>query len=226
MDGHRAASTIEIAASAPPAPGARLGVLLAMCLGVLIAQVDTSVVNLAMQPIGVAFDASVASLQWVLDAYNLVYAALLLSGGLLADLYGRRRAFVAGAAVMVVASLVCAFAPSIGVLIAARAGAGIGAALLLPSSLAIIRVVWPDRAARNRVLGIWASCNGLAFAIGPTLGGLLIHRFGWSSVFLLAVPLAVAALVLARLAVPESADPVGRHFDLAGQSLGAAVLGS
>jgi EmrB/QacA subfamily drug resistance transporter len=197
-----------------------------MCLGVLIAQVDTSVVNLARQPIGVAFGASVASLQWVLDAYNLVYAALLLTGGLLADLYGRRRAFVAGAAVMLVASFVCAFAPSIGVLIAARAGTGIGAALLLPSSLAIIRVVWPDRAARNRVLGIWASCNGLAFAIGPSLGGLLIRSFGWSSVFLLAVPLAVAALVLAWLAVPESADPANRHFDLAGQSLGAAVLGS
>jgi MFS transporter, DHA2 family, methylenomycin A resistance protein len=200
-------------------------VLLAMCLGVLIAQIDTSVVNLATHAIGEMFHAGVAPLQWVLDAYNLVYAVLLLSGGLVADLYGRRRAFSIGAAVMAVGSLVCAFAPSITVLIAGRAATGVGAALLLPSSLAIIRVVWPEPAARGRVLGIWASCNGLAFAIGPTLGGLLIEGFGWRSVFLLVVPLAVAALVLAWLAVPESADPQERHFDLPGQALGALTLG-
>jgi EmrB/QacA subfamily drug resistance transporter len=200
-------------------------VLLAMCLGVLIAQIDTSVVNLATHAIGATFRAGVAPLQWVLDAYNLVYAVLLLGGGLVADLYGRRRAFVIGAAVMVVGSLACAFAPGIAVLIAGRAATGIGAALLLPSSLAIIRVVWPEPSARGRVLGIWASCNGLAFAIGPTVGGLLIDGFGWRSVFLLVVPLAAAALVLAWLAVPESADPKGRLFDLPGQVLGALTLG-
>lgn len=200
-------------------------VLLTMCLGVLIAQVDTSVVNLAVQPIGAAFGASVAALQWVLDAYNLVYAVLLLSGGLIADLYGRRRAFVAGAAVMAAASLVSAFAPAIGVLNGARAAAGLGAALLLPASLAIIRVVWPEPVARGRVLGIWASCNGLAFVIGPGLGGVLIHWFGWRSVFLLIVPLSAAACVLAGIAVPESADPNGRRFDLPGQVSGAIALG-
>ena len=200
-------------------------ILLAMCLGVLIAQVDTSVVNLATHAIGATFHAGVAPLQWVLDAYNLVYAVLLLSGGLVADLYGRRRAFVLGAAVMTAGSLLCAFAPSIGLLIAGRAGTGVGAALLLPSSLAIIRVVWPDPAARNRVLGIWASCNGLAFAIGPTLGGLLIDGCGWRSVFLLVVPLSVAALALAWAVVPESADPAGRCFDLPGQVFGALGLG-
>ena len=200
-------------------------VLLAMCLGVLIAQIDTSVVNLATHAIGVTFQAGVAPLQWVLDAYNLVYAVLLLSGGLVADLYGRRRAFSIGAAVMGVGSLVCAFAPGIDVLIAGRAATGVGAALLLPSSLAIIRVVWPEPAARGRVLGVWASCNGLAFAIGPTLGGLLIEGFGWRSVFLLVVPLAAAAFGLAWLAVPESADPQERHFDLPGQALGALTLG-
>ncbi len=200
-------------------------VLLALCLGVLIAQIDTSVVNLATHAVGAAFRAGVAPLQWVLDAYNLVYAVLLLTGGLVADLYGRRLAFAIGAAVLGVGSLACAFAPDIGVLIAGRAVTGVGAALLLPSSLAIIRVVWPDPAARGRVLGLWASCNGLAFAIGPTLGGLLIEAFGWRSVFLLAVPLAGAAFVLAWLAVPESADPQERHFDLPGQMLGALALG-
>ncbi|HEX3863213.1 MAG TPA: MFS transporter [Stellaceae bacterium] len=200
-------------------------VLLAMCLGVLVAQIDTSVVNLATHAIGVTFHAGVAPLQWVLDAYNLVYAVLLLSGGLIADLYGRRRAFAIGAGVMTLGSLVCAFAPSIGVLIAARAATGIGAALLLPSSLAIIRVVWTEPAERGRVLGIWASCNGLAFAVGPTVGGLLIEELGWRSVFLLVVPLASAAFALAWLAVPESADPQERHFDLSGQVLGALALG-
>ncbi len=200
-------------------------VLFTLCLGVLVAQVDTSVVNLAMQPIGRAFGASVTALQWVLDAYNLVYATLLLTGGLIADLYGRRLAFQIGAAVLAAASLGCAFAPSVGVLIAARAAAGFGSALLLPASLSIVRVVWSDQTERRHALGVWASCNGLAFVIGPTLGGFCIAWFGWPSVFLLAVPLAVAAFVLAALAVPESADPAGRHLDLAGQALGAILLG-
>jgi MFS transporter, DHA2 family, methylenomycin A resistance protein len=200
-------------------------VLLTLCLGVLVAQVDTSVVNLAARPIGSAFHASVNALQWVLDAYNLAYAVLLLSGGLCADIFGRRRVFQAGAAIIAATSVACVFAADIGVLIAARAVMGIGAAMLLPASLAIVRVVWPDQAARRRALGVWASCNGLAFVIGPTLGGLLIGRFGWQSVFLLAVPLAVAACVLAWAVVPESADPQGRSLDVPGQILGAAALG-
>jgi MFS transporter, DHA2 family, methylenomycin A resistance protein len=200
-------------------------VLLTLCLGVLVAQVDTSVVNLAMQPIGSAFHASVPALQWVLDAYNLTYATLLLTGGLVADLYGRRLAFQIGAAVLTVASVACALAPSVEVLIAVRAAAGIGSALLLPASLSIVRVHWTDQTARRRALGIWASCNGLAFVIGPTIGGLFIAWFGWPSVFLLAVPFALAAFVLAGVAVPESSDPVGRHSDYPGQILGAIILG-
>ena len=203
----------------------RGAVLLAMCLGIMIAQVDTSVINLAVQPIGSAFHASVTALQWVVDSYNFVYAVLLLSGGLVADLYGRRLGFMLGAAVMTGASLLCAFAPGIGTLIAGRALTGVGAALLLPASLAIIRVVWPEPAARGRVLGIWASCNGLAFVVGPSLGGILIEHFGWNSVFFLIVPLGAAACALAAMTVPESADPHGRHFDLRGQLLGAATLG-
>lgn len=224
MSGQPIEQTVLAIAGARAVP-ARAAVLVAMCLGVLIAQVDTSVVNLATHAIGTAFGAGMASLQWVLDAYNLVYAVLLLTGGLLADLYGRQRAFTVGAAVMTAASLVCAVAPDIGVLIAGRAVAGLGAALLLPASLAIIRVVWPEPVARGRVLGIWASCNGLAFAIGPTLGGLLIDACGWRSVFLLVVPLGAAAFGLAWWAVPDSADPAGRRFDLPGQVLGALALG-
>ncbi|MEO9189963.1 MAG: MFS transporter [Acetobacteraceae bacterium] len=201
-------------------------VLLTMCLAVLVAQVDTSVVNLAVRPIGADLGAGVAGLQWVLDAYNLTYAVLLLSGGLLADLYGRRLVFMIGLAVFAAASLLCAAAPGIGILIGARALTGVGAALLVPASLAIIRVVWTDPVERGRALGIWASCNGVAFAIGAPLGGILIAHLGWRSVFACVVPFAVAALVLAARAVPESADPHGRRFDLGGQGTGALALGA
>jgi EmrB/QacA subfamily drug resistance transporter len=200
--------------------------LTALCLAVLIAQIDTSVVNLAVRPIGTYFRADIAALQWVVDAYNLAYAVLLLTGGLLADLYGRRLAFMAGAGIFTAASLLCAVAPDISVLIGGRALAGLGAALLLPASLAIIRVAWPDSIERGRALGIWASCNGLALAIGPSVGGLLIGSLGWRSIFILVVPLGAAALALAAVAVAETSDPKERRFDAAAQVLGAAALGS
>ena len=199
--------------------------LVTLCLAVLIAQVDTAVVNLAVRPIGEAFSSGIGALQWVVDGYNLVYAVMLLTGGLLADLKGRRLIFMAGAAIFTAASLLCAFSPTIGVLIAARAVAGLGAALLMPSSLAILRVMWPDSAERGRALGIWAACNGVAMAIGPTLGGILLHGFGWPSIFFVVVPIGLAALVLAGLVIPESADPQGRHFDGGAQAFGAVALG-
>ena len=199
--------------------------LTTLCLAVLVAQVDTAVVNLATRPISEYFAASVSALQWVVDSYNLAYAIFLLTGGLLADLYGRRRIFMVGSAIFTVASLLCAFASSISLLIGGRALAGLGAALLLPASLAIIRVVWYDPAERGWALGIWAACNGLAMAIGPTLGGLLIRQFGWRSIFLVVIPLSLAALILAIRSIPESSDPQGRHFDAPAQLLGAIALG-
>jgi EmrB/QacA subfamily drug resistance transporter len=200
--------------------------LVTLCLAVLIAQIDSSVVNLATRSIGDHFHAGIAALQWVVDSYNLVYAALLLSGGLLADLYGRRLVFAAGAALFTAASVLCAFAPSIAVLLGGRALTGAGAAMLIPASLAIIRVVWPDERARGKALGIWAGCNGIGLAIGPTLGGFLINHLGWRSIFLVVVPLGLAAVALALRVIPESADPQERHFDPAAQVLGAAALGA
>jgi EmrB/QacA subfamily drug resistance transporter len=199
--------------------------LVALCLAVLVAQVDTAVVNLAVRPIGAYFQAGVAAMQWIIDSYNLIYAVLLLTGGLLADLYGRRLVFMAGAFIFTLASFVCAFASSVPILIAGRAAAGLGAALIIPSSLAVIRVVWQEPAARGRALGIWAACNGLALAIAPTLGGLLIRHFGWRSVFLVVVPLGLAALILAPIGIPESRDPTGRNFDAPAQGLGVIALG-
>lgn len=199
--------------------------LATLCAATLVAQVDTSVVNLAVRPVGAYFHVQVSALQWVVDSYNLVYAVLLLTGGLLADIYGRRRVFMAGAGVFTLASLLCAAAPSVAILITGRALAGVGAALLLPASLAIIRVVWSDAAQRGRALGIWAACNGLAFVIGPGLGGVLIGRFGWRSIFLVVVPLGLAALLLASRSIPESSDPQHRRFDASAQLLGALALG-
>lgn len=204
----------------------RFPALLTLCLAVLVAQLDTAVVNLGTHRIGAYFHASVGALQWVVDAYNLTYAVLLLTGGLLADLIGRRRIFIVGAAIFTAASLIAAFSPTIGVLIGARAVAGVGAALLIPASLAIIRVIWRDARERGRALGIWAGCNGVALAIGPTLGGVLIQRFGWPSIFLVVVPVSLAAIVLAPLALSETADPHGRSFDGRGQTFGALGLGA
>ena len=201
-------------------------VLLTTSLGVLIAQLDSSVVNLAAKHIGADLDLGVSALQWVIDGYNLVYASLLLTGGTLADLYGRRRMFALGIGLLIAGSIVCGLAPNGATLIAGRALTGLGAALELPTSLAILTVAYPDKKERAGALGIWASCNGLAFVIGPTVGGVLVDAGGWRSIFLLVVPLCVLALALAIRAVPESRDPKGRALDLPGQALAVLALAS
>jgi MFS family permease len=194
-----------------PAQIRRTTVLAALCLAVLVAQIDTAVVNLGMAPMAAYFKVDVHAMQWVADAYNLVYAVMLLTGGLLADLYGRKRIFLAGAALFTAASVLCGCAPGMAPLVAGRALAGMGAALMIPASLAILRVVWCDEAERARALGIWAGCNGLAFAIAPALGGLAIEWLGWRSIFFLVVPVGAAAIALALRAVPESSAPQGRR---------------
>gem|GEM_PF-225841 len=206
------------------APTDRRIILLILCLAVLIAQVDTSVVNLAVHAIGVGLHTPLPALQWVVDGYNLSYAALLMTGGTLADLLGRRRVLLAGAAVFVLGSLLAGLAPTITVLIAGRVLAGIGAALLLPASLALIRVIWADPHERAHAIGVWAGTNGAALAIGPTLGGWLIQTAGWRSVFLLIVPIGLAVMLWAPRAIPESSDAQGRRVDLPGQSFGGLLL--
>lgn len=194
-------------------------ILLTLCLGVLMVQVDTSVVNLAVHAIGVALHAPLTSLQWVVDGYNLTYAVLLMSGGILADLFGRRRMLLLGAAVFTIGTLLCGLAPGAGVLIGGRVIAGIGAALLLPSTLALIRVIWVKPQQRAHAIGIWAGTNGAALAIGPTLGGLLIKCATWRSVFLLIAPIGLAVLWLAPRVIPKSSDPQGGHIVCPGRFL-------
>jgi MFS transporter, DHA2 family, methylenomycin A resistance protein len=201
-------------------------VLLTTSLGVLIAQIDTSVVNVAVKHIGADFHAGVSALQWIVDAYNLAYACLLLTAGTLADLYGRRLIFVLGIALFTLGSFVCGLAPNTETLLAGRVIAGIGAALEVPTSLAILTVAFPDSKARSWALGVWASCNGLAFIIGPTVGGVLVDVAGWRSVFLLIIPLSALALCLAITSISESRDPTDRRLDLPGQGLAIVALGA
>jgi MFS transporter, DHA2 family, methylenomycin A resistance protein len=199
-------------------------VLLTMSLGVLVAQIDTSVVTLALKQIGAGLDADVRQLQWVVDAYNLVYASLLLSGGTLGDLFGRRRIFAWGIALFTFGSLLCAAAPNVSCLIAGRALTGLGAALEFPASLAILSATYPIVRERMRAIGVWASCNGLAFAIGPTLGGVLVDAAGWRSIFLVVVPFSMLTLILAFCAVPESTHAEGRRLAPLNQLLATAAL--
>jgi EmrB/QacA subfamily drug resistance transporter len=197
-----------------------------MSLGVLIAQIDTSVVNLAVKSIGTDLKASVTELQWVVDVYNFVYASLLLSAGTLADLYGRRRIFALGVALFTTGTVVCGLAPDVPTLVLGRAVAGLGAALEVPASLAILTVAYPDTKERTRALGMWASCYGIAIVIGPTAGGALVDASGWRSIFLLIIPFCLTTLFLVMTVVPESSNPQGRRLDLPGQALAIASLGS
>jgi MFS transporter, DHA2 family, methylenomycin A resistance protein len=199
-------------------------ILFTMSLGVFIAQLDSQVVNLAVKAIGSDRNAGINALQWVLDSYNLFYATLLLTGGTLGDLCGRTRMFAIGIGLIVLGSIVCAAAPNSVILIAGRAITGIGAALEVPTSLAILTVAYANDKERARAIGIWASCNGLAIAAGPTIGGLLVDAAGWRSIFILVVPVSVLAMVLAMRRVPESSDPQGRHLDPVGQALAIIAL--
>ncbi len=200
-------------------------VLAAMVLGSGMAMLDGTVVNVARPAIQQDLGASAAGLQWTVNAYLLTLASLILLGGSLGDRLGRRRVFLVGVVWFAVASLGCALAVDQGTLIAARAVQGIGGALLTPGSLAIIEAsfVKGDRA---RAIGAWSALGGIAAAIGPLLGGLLVDTVSWRAVFLLNLPLAVVVVLVALRHVPESRDAASAgRLDLLGAGLGALGLG-
>ena len=199
--------------------------LWALCLAALLVQVDTSVVNLAVRAIEVALRAPVATVRWVVAAYNLAYAALLLSGGTLADLLGRRRIALLGLGIFTAGCAVAGLAPTMGVLITGRVISGVGAALILPATLALVRVLWHEPARRAHAIGVWAGMNGAAFVVGPPLGGFLVTVTGWRGIFLVTVPLGLVAAWAAR-SLPESRAQAGRHLDLAGQAWAICALGA
>ena len=185
---------------------------------------DSTVVNVALPVIGRDLHASTSELQWILNGYLLTLASFILLGGSLGDIYGRRRMFAVGAAWFTAASVVCAVAPTVQWLIAARLLQGIAGAMLTPGSLAIIEASY-RRNDRPRAIGAWSGLTGVATALGPLLGGYLVGAVSWRAVFLINVPLGVFVVLAARR-VPESRDPtVGRHLDIRGAVLAALGLG-
>ncbi len=215
------ASTVAVARSGATS---KIGTLIAMSLGMLIAQIDTSVVNLALPAIARDLKAGVGALQWVVDSYNLVYGGLLLTGGTLGDLFGRKRVVMLGVALFCVGSIICALAPTAPWLIAGRVAAGIGAAMLVPLTLANVVVAYPDPRERAHAIGVWAGVNGLAFIIGPTLGGFLVESSGWRSIFWMVVPIGAVTLALTARVVRESTGDGDRQLDPAGQGFLIAGL--
>ncbi|GAA1964600.1 DHA2 family efflux MFS transporter permease subunit [Catenulispora subtropica] len=196
-----------------------------LCITLFMAMLDNVVVNTALPKIGSELHAGFTGLQWVVEGYSLVYAALLLTGGTLGDRLGRKRVFLAGIVGFTLGSMLCGLSGSIGELVAARMLQGVGAALLTPGSLSIIRHTFPEPGERARAIGLWSGISGLGLALGPAVGGPLVDAFGWSSVFWINVPIGVLALAVGLRVLPEFHD--GRErFDVAGQVLGAIGLGA
>jgi EmrB/QacA subfamily drug resistance transporter len=186
--------------------------------------VDGSVLNVALPAIRASYHANAAEVQWVVNAYLLPLSALLLLGGALGDHFGRRRLLVAGTVLFAVASLVCALAPSLNILLLARGGQGIGAALLLPNSLALLNAAYEGEK-RGRAVGIWAAAGAAAAAVAPLIGGWLVDHVGWPAIFYINLPLAAGAIALALAFVGESRDPGAGRTDYGGAFLATAALG-
>ncbi len=199
-------------------------VLTATVLGSAMAQLDATVVGIAQPAIGKDFHAQIAGLQWVSAGYLLTVAGLILLAGALCDRYGRRKIFVIGVAWFAIASLFCAIAPNIGLLIAARALQGVGGALLTPGSLAILEASFAPKE-RGRVIGAWSGLGGVATALGPFVGGFLITAVSWRLIFLINVPIAVAVIFITLRQVPETRDPNATgYIDIAGSALTVLAL--
>ncbi|MDP3748762.1 MAG: DHA2 family efflux MFS transporter permease subunit [Phenylobacterium sp.] len=200
-------------------------VLAGTVLGSSLAFIDGSAVNLTLPVIQREFGGTAASAQWIMNAYMLLLSALVLAGGAAADRYGRRRVFVTGVVIFSTASALCGLAPSLPLLIAARALQGAGAALLVPASLAILGASF-DKAARARAVGIWAGASGLTSAIGPVLGGWLTDTVGWRAVFLINLPLAALAVGFILAGARESRAPSAGPIDWAGAASVTLGLGA
>lgn len=213
------------ASTAASPPALRLPVALTS-IGFAVVQLDVTIVNVALPRIGANLGASVAALQWIVDAYTLSFAVLLLTAGALSDRLGARAAYVAGFATFALASSMCGLAPDAGLLIAARALQGAGAALLVPSSLALLNAACgSDTALRARAVGLWTAVGGVSIAGGPIVGSVLLDAFGWPGIFVVNVPVCIIAALLTLRSLPSFA-PAGkaRRFDLSGQMLAVVTL--
>ena len=194
-------------------------ILAICCMSLFLVGMDVTIVNVALPSIQRELHAQISELQWIIDAYTLVVASLLMMAGAISDRYGRRLVFQVGLTVFTVGSLLCSVAPSLGYLIGFRAFQGLGASMLNPVALSIIANAFTDKKERARAIGIWGAVAGLSFGIGPLLGGALTQTVGWRAIFWINVPLGVAAFLLARRWVPESKAERPRALDPVGQLL-------
>src|SRR5213080_1671665 len=177
----------------------------AVAFGLFMIMLDNTIVNVALPAIEHSLHMSISSLEWIVTAYALTFAALLITGGKLGDMFGRRKMFVAGLVVFTLASLACGFAPNAGFLIGARMVQGVGAALMNPATLSIITATFPPRQ-RGQAIGIWAGVSALALAIGPLAGGLIVDNIGWNWIFFVNVPVGVLGIVVSQFFIDESRD--------------------
>jgi MFS transporter, DHA2 family, methylenomycin A resistance protein len=186
--------------------------------------VDATIVNVALPSIGRELGGGVSGLQWVVDAYTVVFAGLLLSAGSLGDRLGARRVFDAGLVLFTLASAACAAAPTVPVLVGARVAQGLGAAMLVPSSLALLRAAYSEPRERARAVGAWGAIAGVGAASGPILGGVLVGLISWRAVFVVNIPLGMLGVVLASRYLPKAGERAATGFDPPGQLLGIASL--
>ncbi|MCU1343821.1 MAG: transporter [Acidimicrobiia bacterium] len=200
--------------------------LFSVCVAVGIASIDNSILNVALPTLSRSVGATNSQLQWIVDAYTLVFASLLLTAGSLGDRYGRRRMFILGLALFGTGSGVAALSTSASTLILCRATMGIGGACLSPASLSLLSNVFPDQRERARAIGIWAATASVGVAVGPVAGGLLLQHFWWGSVFLVNVPIAAVLIVLSPWALPESKHPDSAFVDPLGVVLSVVTLTS
>ena len=198
--------------------------LLATSLGFGVVQLDVSVVNVAIKPIGADLGGGVSGLQWVVGAYTLAFAALILSAGALGDRIGAKRMFIGGFTLFTLASAACGLAPSLGVLITARAVQGVGAAVLVPSSLSLLNHAYRDPQGRARAVGLWAAGASVALAGGPLLGGVLTASLGWRSIFFINAPIGLAGILLTAQFATETTRSADRGIDAPGQLTAIVAL--
>src|SRR5437763_4647385 len=210
-------------ASAPCSKIAGRWVLVATALASRMALIDSTVVNVALPALQANLNATIVDVQWVIEAYSLLLSALLLVGGSLGDHYGRRRVFLIGVALFAAASTWCGLAPDIHQLIIARAAQGLGAALLVPGSLAIISSSFPENE-RGRAIGTWSGFSAITTAIGPVVGGWLIEHLSWRAIFFINVPIALLIMLISLWRVPESSDKESKGLDWLGAILVTFVL--
>ena len=196
-----------------------------MSLGYGVVQLDVTIVNTALSSIGSSLGGGVSELQWVVSTYTIAFAAFILTAGALGDRIGAKRVFMAGFAIFTAASVVCALAPNAVILIAARGLQGLGAAILVPNSLALLSHAYPDEKQRGRAVGIWAAGASLALTAGPLVGGGLIALVGWRSIFLVNLPIGLAGLWLTSVYATETTRSAQREVDLPGQFAAIAALG-